>query len=201
MKFFKTVGWLCIAAIMFFFHESIHAGEPPPNRAQTSVAARGKEITGQAFALLSANLGKALAEGGVTNALSYCSVKALPLTKLVADTNEVRLSRVTHRPRNPANKANREEMALLKQFQSELKTGKPPTPLVVKNEDGAVTFFGPIILNNPLCLKCHGETGKDIAADNLAYIRSLYPNDRATGFKMGQLRGMWRVDFRAQPGE
>jgi hypothetical protein len=27
-------------------------------------------------------------------------------------------------------------------------------------------------------------------------IRRLYPADAATGFKLGDLRGLWRVDFR-----
>lgn len=31
--------------------------------------------------------------------------------------------------------------------------------------------------------------------ENLAFIRSLYPQDAATGFKLGDLRGAWRVDF------
>jgi hypothetical protein len=160
-----------------------------------SFEARGKDITQQAFALLSANLGKALAEGGVTNALSYCSEKALPLTQLVADTNQVHLRRVTQRPRNPANRADTSDSATLRAFQAQLAEASQVSPVVRTNADGSVTFFAPIVLNNTLCLRCHGEVGKDIWADNAAFIRSLYPRDEATGFKLGQLRGMWRIDF------
>jgi hypothetical protein len=27
-------------------------------------------------------------------------------------------------------------------------------------------------------------------------IRRLYPEDQATGFSLGDLRGMWRIDFK-----
>ena len=60
---------------------------------------------------------------------------------------------------------------------------------------GQVSFFAPIILSNELCLKCHGEPGKDIAPEHAALIDELYTEDQAKGFKLGQLRGAWRVDF------
>jgi hypothetical protein len=40
-----------------------------------------------------------------------------------------------------------------------------------------------------------GEPGKDIEPENVAAIRRLYPQDEATGFKLGELRGAWRIDF------
>jgi hypothetical protein len=157
--------------------------------------ARGKAITQQAFALLSSNLARALTEGGVTNALSYCSIQALPLTKVVADTNRVRLSRVTHKPRNPANQLAAHESAILEKFRARMAEQTPPAPVLITNAQGTVTFYAPILINNKLCLNCHGEPGKDIAADKVAYIKRLYPQDQATGFKMGDLRGLWRIEF------
>lgn len=160
---------------------------------------RGQAIVGQAFALLSSNLAKAIRHGGVTNALSYCSIHALPLTKVVSDTNHVWLSRVTHKARNPANKADFAEAGILTGFERALEEGKTPTPLLVTNASNSVLFYSPIILNNRLCLKCHGEPGVDIDSSDLAYLRQLYPDDRAIGFKFGDLRGMWRIEFKATP--
>ena len=60
---------------------------------------------------------------------------------------------------------------------------------------GQVSFFAPIILSNELCLKCHGEPGKDIAPEHAALIDELYTEDQAKGFRLGQLRGAWRVDI------
>jgi hypothetical protein len=73
--------------------------------------------------------------------------------------------------------------------------GQPPTPLATNLVPGQATFFAPIVLNNALCLNCHGEAGKDISAESLTLIRQHYPQDEATGFKLGDLRGAWRIDF------
>ena len=48
---------------------------------------------------------------------------------------------------------------------------------------------------NPPCLQCHGTPNQDIAPETLAAIQKLYPDDKATGFKLGDLRGLWRVTF------
>jgi hypothetical protein len=105
---------------------------------------------------------------------------------------------VTHKARNPEGKADAVELGVLKVFEAALAaqtTTNPPPPLVTNLATGQATFFAPIILNKELCLKCHGEPDKDIAAADLAVIQNLYPHDEATGFKPGQLRGAWRVDF------
>jgi hypothetical protein len=159
---------------------------------------RGQAIVQQAFALLSSNLTKALAAGGVTNALSYCSERALPLTREVASTNEVTIRRATHMARNPANRASPAELAILRDFRVALENQQKPRPVLRTNVNGSVTFYAPILLNNSICLKCHGEPGKDISAVDAAFIRSIYPQDKATGFKLGELRGLWRIDFGAQ---
>ena len=157
---------------------------------------RGKAIVTEAFSLLSSNLQSALQQGGVSNALPFCSLAASPLTAGLAAKHSVTLRRVTQKARNPADKADVVELAILKQFEAALPAStNPPPPIVTNFVAGTATFFAPIILNNELCLKCHGEPGRDIAAENVAVIQRLYPQDEATGFKFGDLRGAWRVDF------
>jgi len=157
---------------------------------------RGKEITMRAFGTLSSNLMQAVSRGGVSNALEFCSLNAASLTKSAANTNLIEVRRVSHKARNPGNKANAAELAVLKQFRSGLASGKAPTPVIQTGADGSATYFAPIALNNPLCLNCHGQPGSEIKKENLAVIKRLYPKDEATGFKLGELRGMWRIDFK-----
>ena len=85
--------------------------------------------------------------------------------------------------------------AILKQFAAALTGTNPPPPLVTNRTTGTVTFFAPSVLNNEFCLKCHGALGQDISPENVAVIQNLYPQDEATGFKLGDLRGAWRIDF------
>ncbi len=173
-----------------------------PALAQTDVETlareRGKAIAAQAFGVLSSNLTTALSQGGVSNAVQFCSVEALPLTTSVADTNQVTLRRVSHKVRNPKNKADTAELAVLEAFRVGLVEGKTPAPLVRTNASGGATFFAPIVLNNPLCLNCHGQPGIDIKPEHLAILQRLYPKDEATGFKLGDLRGLWRIDFKPE---
>jgi hypothetical protein len=157
---------------------------------------RGKAIAAQGFALLSTNLLLAIEQHGVSNALPFCSAQALPLTSLVARTNGVELRRVSHKARNPANQANEAEQALILRLQTGGSTEARPQPMVVGTAPDTVTFYAPIVISDALCLKCHGQPEEDIALDDLVTIRRLYPSDAATGFKLGDLRGLWRVDFK-----
>ena len=166
-----------------------------PAEVQSTALQRGKAIAGETFSLLSSNLQSAIQQGGISNALPFCSLAASPLTAGMAAKYGVTLRRITHKPRNPADRADATELAILTHFETGLTDTNPPPPLVTNLTANTVTFFAPILLNNELCLKCHGEPGRDISPENLATIHRLYPQDEATGFKLGQLRGAWRIDF------
>ncbi|RME91539.1 MAG: DUF3365 domain-containing protein [Verrucomicrobia bacterium] len=157
---------------------------------------RGRRIAAEAFTVLSGELRRALEAGGFTNAIRLCSVKALPLTRLVGDTNQVRLRRVSHRARNPANQADTEELRIIECYQEMLAEGVTNlAPVVVQPATNRITFYAPIVLNNPLCLACHGEPGSTLLPQAAELLPQLYPEDRATGFRLGDLRGLWRIDF------
>ncbi len=170
----------------------IAAGAEPPI---DPTMARGRQVAEAAFKELSGNLQQAMAKGGFTNAIEFCSEKAMPLTLAVAQKEGVKLSRVSHRSRNPANRADARELALIKTFQESAATGKTPQPVVERSSEGATIFYAPIVITNPLCLSCHGEPAKDVAADTLAAIARRYPEDQATGFKLNDVRGLWRIEF------
>jgi hypothetical protein len=179
---------------------STTASLPPALTPEVQQAAiqRGRAIAAETFSLLSSNLQSAIQSGGVSNALPFCSLAASPLTAGMAAKHGVTLRRVTHQARNPAGRANDIELEILNSFETALAAGSstnPPPPLATNLVAGQATFFAPIVLNNELCLECHGEPNRDISPENLAVIQRLYPQDKATGFKLGQLRGAWRIDF------
>jgi hypothetical protein len=47
-----------------------------------------------------------------------------------------------------------------------------------------------------MCLACHGDPQKDIQPAVLQTISKLYPDDKAIGYKEGDLRGAWHIIFR-----
>jgi hypothetical protein len=97
-----------------------------PPAIENSVREKGQVIAAQAFGVLSSRLGKAIADAGLTNAVQFCSVHGITFTTSVGVTNQVVLRRVTHRPRNPQNRADTNELAIIRRFEAEL--SKEPHP-------------------------------------------------------------------------
>jgi hypothetical protein len=54
-----------------------------------------------------------------------------------------------------------------------------------------VGYVEPIYVQ-PLCVTCHGAT---LAPDLQAKIDELYPNDQATGYAAGDLRGVFWAEL------
>lgn len=173
-------------------------GDPPAvsPAIEKAVRERGDRIAAEAFGVLSLRLGQAIADAGLTNAIEFCSVHGIASTEAVGVTNQVTLRRVTHRPRNPQNRADTNETALIRRFEAEFGTGTTPNPVVTAKVPGTATYYAPIVLKLPLCLTCHGQPETDIKPEVLAQIRKSYPADEAKGFALGQVRGLWRVDFK-----
>lgn len=159
------------------------------------VIERGKKIAAEAFATLSQELVKAMAEGGTAKALPVCHQKAAKLAEELGKKHDAEVRRVTHKARNPKNRATDAEMRILDDYAARIAAGEAPKPLVVREEVKRAVFHAPILLAMDICLKCHGDPSKDMVPEDLALIRSLYPEDAATGFHLGQLRGMWRITF------
>ena len=67
------------------------------------------------------------------------------------------------------------------------------TALTVSLDEGREGYVEPIRLL-PQCLACHGE---QIAPDVAARLHELYPDDQATGFAVGDLRGVFWIEYPA----
>ena len=160
---------------------------PLATRAQTAIA--------DTFAAMSASLMKALAEGGVEKAVPFCHENVKGLVADLETKHGARIQRVTHKPRNPANRASQAELILIESLQQKLANGEALTPTQVDTVDGTSIYYAPIVIPAEACLKCHGQPGGDIAPTDLQLIRSLYPDDEAVDFKLGDLRGLWKVTF------
>ncbi len=158
----------------------------------------GPKIIAEAFGRLSAALAEAVAQGGPAGALGVCREQAPVIAESVGKEHGVTLRRAAIRFRNPKNAADESETAALATFAAALAAQQVPQALTLADADGGTSFIAPILLANALCLQCHGTPGVDIAPGTLEAIRRLYPEDQATGFKLGDLRGLWRVSFPAR---
>lgn len=160
----------------------------------TTVIEEGQEISKAAFRTLSSNLKQSMEEGGIEYALQFCNIEAMPLTDSLSSNYGVELRRASHKPRNPVNHADSLEMETIKYYLRQIEENGELKP-VIQVHDKTISYHAPIRITNQLCLNCHGKRGTDIAESDLETIQELYPEDDATGFEMGELRGIWSIDF------
>jgi hypothetical protein len=151
-----------------------------------------REAAQDAFQQLSGELAKAIENGGPVAAIPVCSTKAESLVAEVAAKRKLTMIRLSDRPRNPTQAATGPDLAAIESFRAAIKRGGPPAPEAEDMPDGSTVVRLPIIANQPLCLQCHGS-GSDIAPDTRKAILATYPDDKATGYQLNDLRGIWRI--------
>ena len=154
----------------------------------------GKEIGQTVVKKLGSSLMKQMKSGGPKQAIPFCNTAALPFTKEIVTKYNVAIKRTSHRLRNGKNRPNTDEKRVLDSYLLSLSEGKSLMPMIKKEADGKVHFYAPIKVENK-CLACHGSVGKEVKKETYNLIKSLYPNDKATGFKAGDLRGVMSITF------
>lgn len=187
----KTVLFM-IAALFVMLAVSNCANNKTSEKELQEIRDRGAYIVDTTFKTLKGHLMSAVRDSGVVYAIGYCSLNANPLVETLSKEYEVSISRRTTMPRNPDNKANARDIVQNTAYATQLQQGRELTPNVVEHPGGFI-YYEPIFLQ-PQCLVCHGE--KEMIGPAYETIASLYPEDKAFGYKAGDLRGVWRVEFK-----
>ncbi len=147
------------------------------------------EVAKDLLKTLGGNLKKHLKAEGPQGALHFCANNAYDLTQKVSDKygKKIDVKRISLKPRNPANTPNTEEAAVLKEMEAAYKKSGKPKAVVVE-ENGTTIVYKPLVIKKKACIICHGDVAKN---DPKLYkkIKSIYPSDKAIGYKMGDLRG------------
>ncbi len=153
---------------------------------QETELARGAKM----LAPLKKDLKQALIAGmqkGPVNAISVCKHQAPAIADSLS-IEGVELGRTSHRLRNPANSAPDWVDPVLEAYFGE---DSDRAPRLVHLPNDRLGYVEPIVLQ-PLCVACHG---KFLAPDVAAKIKEAYPEDEATGFEVGDLRGVFWVEY------
>jgi hypothetical protein len=164
----------------------------------TAAEAADQEAAQKAIAAfagtLKAELTSAMQAGGPVNAIEVCNTRAPAIAEAVALNHGMQLSRVSLRNRNPANAPNEWQTAVLEDFEARRAGGQSADELTWQetvDHAGQREFrFMKAIPTGGLCLACHGEAIAPPVAEKIA---ELYPADKATGFREGDLRGAFVV--------
>lgn len=139
------------------------------------------------FGTLMGALTDALRAGGPDAAIAVCAEQAPAIAQRVAADHAVRLGRTSWKLRNPGNAA---------PVWAELPLDeRPESPVTLADRSGRLGVLTPIRVSGA-CLQCHGGPG-DLAPGVPETLARLYPDDHATGFADGDLRGWFWIEVPA----
>lgn len=156
--------------------------------------AQARDAVADFAGALKAELTAAMQAGGPLNAIEVCHTRAPAIADAVSLDSGMSVSRVSLRSRNPGNAPTEWQSGVLRDFETRLAAGEAADALSwqeIVQTDGAREYrFMKAIPTAPMCLACHGEGITPTVAEKIA---ELYPEDQATGYREGDIRGAFVV--------
>jgi hypothetical protein len=155
-------------------------------KSRTAVKALGSELKSALQGSMKAN--------GVIETISVCNIKAPEISNRISQDNNMSVGRTSLKYRNPKNKPDEWEKTVLDQFEQRKANGETIDMLEfseLTELDGKKVFrYMKAIPTDDVCLSCHGD---NVAQPFVSKINSLYTDDKAIGFKKGDIRGAFTV--------
>lgn len=152
----------------------------------------GGNITSATQDVLLKNVSQAMGSGGKEHAVRFCSLKATDLVDSLSNLYKCEIFRISEKNRNPNNAPHNDlDQKMLKKF---AESNDVHSKEVIHVDDKHV-YYQPIFIQKGACMVCHGEVGTIVPDEFYAVINEKYPEDKATGYKMGDLRGAWKIVF------
>ncbi|HAD47848.1 MAG: hypothetical protein CMF12_13280 [Idiomarina sp.] len=143
---------------------------------------------------LQQRLGKVLmstiqSEGHIA-AIAVCNEQAPAIAQAVSDDLNVQVGRTALKVRNPGNTASEAQQDVLRAFQQQWQKSKDKVPSQTYTDDSGKTVWMKAIVMQPQCAACHGS---NVKPELKQAINARYPDDQATGFEVGDIRGAFVV--------
>lgn len=153
--------------------------EPPPAAPTPTFSSRAEELITKFQTQLRSELLAAIQDGGPAKAVEICSERAPKIQQAL--TTDLKIRRIGTRARNPKNRPSDAEREILQKLSRATPTFEDPQ---------GPTYYKAIFVD-PLCLNCHGS--EQIPPPVREILRTRYPDDEATGYQEGELRGAFVV--------
>lgn len=172
-----------------------HAGAHLSDTEVQQRISENREVIQQFASTLQGELMSAMEEGGPTQAISVCSERAPEIAADLSAETGFDIGRTSLKLRNPDNAPDTWERLVLQGFEAQRADGMPADQLpprfeVTEDDDGQQFRFMAAIPTGGACLTCHGS---DIGSDVKHALERLYPEDEATGFREGDVRGAFTI--------
>ncbi len=190
MKVMTTISLTLLSATLLLANPYQNKEE---NRAE--ILKIGNEVSVDLLKTLGKNLKGHMQKGGPIDAAQFCSTSALSITDDISNKygKEITVKRISLKYRSPVNKPSASEQVVLDSLES-LNANGVELPKFLLQENGAtIKYYKPLSINKGVCLKCHGTVNNPKLKK---YLSDTYPEDKAMGYKMGDLRGAVVVEIK-----
>lgn len=144
---------------------------------------------------LSSELMAAMKAEGPVHAIAVCNERAPVIAEGLSKSNNAVVGRTALRVRNPDNAPMGEHKAVMDYFQARLAKDPNTVPEVLFTASNGEQHYMRAIPMQPQCAACHGS---NIKPEVSRAIAQKYPNDQATGFEVGDLRGSFLIRWIAE---
>ena len=157
-------------------------------------AAASRQVVKAFAGSLKGELQQAIEAGGPPNAIEVCKRVAPEIAKTQGEQHGWEVGRTSLKLRNPDNLPDAWEREVLMGFEARKAEGEDPKTLehyAFVEQDGQPVFrYMKAIPTADVCLACHGT---ELSPEVTAALAERYPQDQATGFKKGDIRGAFTI--------
>ncbi|MGM0552928.1 MAG: Tll0287-like domain-containing protein [Pseudomonadota bacterium] len=194
---YRKLAPLALATLFAGFASTTVAADTPALSQQEiqERSAASRDVIQKFAGTLKGELQAAMKSGGPTEAIRVCNERAPEIAADLSAETGMQIGRTSLKLRNPNNAPDRWERLTLQGFEAQRAAGTAATDLPprfkVEGDDGKPEFrFMAAIPTGGVCLTCHGSS---IDSDVQHALERLYPEDRATGFSKGDVRGAFTI--------
>ena len=156
--------------------------------------AKSKAVVKEFMGQLKGELQRAMKAGGPVKAIKVCNKVAPHIAEEQSRKHGYKIARTSLKLRNKDNAPDAWETNVLKAFEDRKTKGEDVKKMAyfeVMEENGKKTFrFMKAIPTGKVCLNCHGAK---IKPEVKAELKKFYPDDKATGYKIGDIRGAFTI--------
>lgn len=160
------------------------------------VSAKSAALADRFQADLQGQLQAAIKTGGPVGAIGICQQAAPAIAASLSEESGAEVRRIALKERNPGAAPDGEMRKRLEQLSSAPLTadGKPAAMQWTSGtgDNARVHYLRAIPMKEQPCAACHGTS---IAPEVKEKLAELYPADKATGFKPGDMRGAIAISW------
>lgn len=174
-----------LALLVLLFCACIaRAGDPT---AEASLKEQAEALSQRFVGELKPAMKRAMSEGGPASAIEVCASLAPLIANALSEDSGWLVRRVSLNPRNASRAQPDEwEVVILQDFDKRAADGAPPEELVHSAIVQSHYRYMRAQVTEGICLTCHGTELPEAAR---ATLSTYYPDDAATGYRLGEVRG------------